>query len=97
VSGEKRSKQSRGGTIFKVSRRELWWVIAFCVFAGLRVLIFSAPFPFFNNVDERRHFDLVMKICVRPCPSRSGTDLAGKASIPFALRVAGIPRRAGEF
>jgi hypothetical protein len=38
------------------------WVILFlCVVAGLRVLIYCAAFPFFNNVDEVAHFDLVVK------------------------------------
>ena len=34
-------------------------MIGFGLFASVRVLFFSAAFPFFNNVDERRHFDLV--------------------------------------
>jgi hypothetical protein len=25
---------------------EFWWVIGFCVFAAVRVLLFSAAFPF---------------------------------------------------
>src|SRR5664280_311095 len=29
--------------------------------AALRVFLFSAAFPFFSNVDEREHFDLVVK------------------------------------
>src|SRR5438874_2201024 len=36
-------------------------VFLFCVLAALRVFIYSAAFPFFNNVDEQAHFDLVMK------------------------------------
>jgi tetratricopeptide (TPR) repeat protein len=31
------------------------------VVAALRVFVFSAAFPFFSNVDEHEHFDLVMK------------------------------------
>ena len=34
---------------------------AFCALAALRVFVFSAAFPFFNNVDEQAHFDLVYK------------------------------------
>jgi len=26
-----------------------------CLYAGLRILIFSAAFPIFNNVDEQAH------------------------------------------
>ena len=32
-----------------------------CVLAGLRVFVFAAAFPFFNNVDEQAHFDFVYK------------------------------------
>ena len=35
--------------------------MAFCVLAALRVFVFSAAFPFFGNVDEQAHFDLVCK------------------------------------
>lgn len=39
-----------------------WLLIAlFGALASIRVLIYSAAFPFFNNVDEQAHFDLVMK------------------------------------
>jgi hypothetical protein len=38
-----------------------WLVVFFCVFAALRVGLYSAAFPFFNNVDEEAHFDLVLK------------------------------------
>ena len=40
-------------------RRERLMVGAVCLLAGLRVFVFSAAFPFFNNVDEQYHFDLV--------------------------------------
>jgi hypothetical protein len=30
-------------------------IIAICVYAGLRILLFAAAFPLFNNVDERVH------------------------------------------
>jgi 4-amino-4-deoxy-L-arabinose transferase-like glycosyltransferase len=33
----------------------------FCALAGLRILFYAAAFPFFNNVDEYDHFDLVCK------------------------------------
>jgi hypothetical protein len=35
------------------------WVA--CFIAALRVFVFSAAFPFFNNVDEQYHFDLVLR------------------------------------
>ena len=36
-------------------------VLLFCVCAAVRVFVFSAAFPFFNNVDEAQHLDLVLK------------------------------------
>src|SRR5438132_12787162 len=42
-------------------RHERKLILFFCAVAAVRVLIFSASFPFFNNVDEQAHVDLVMK------------------------------------
>jgi Predicted membrane protein (DUF2142) len=36
-------------------------VLLLCLAAAVRVFLFSAAFPFFNNVDEQPHVDLVMK------------------------------------
>lgn len=36
-------------------------IFALCIIAALRIFLFSAAFPFFNNVDEGAHFDLVYK------------------------------------
>jgi len=36
-------------------------LFAICVIAIARVFLFSAAFPFFNNVDELAHFDTVVK------------------------------------
>lgn len=37
------------------------WVLLLCLLAAMHVFVFSAAFPFFNNVDEQAHFDLVLK------------------------------------
>src|SRR5215475_14331326 len=37
----------------------LIWLL--CLVAGVRTFVFCAAFPFFNNVDEQAHLDLVMK------------------------------------
>jgi hypothetical protein len=42
-------------------RHERTLVLVLCAIAAARVFIFSAAFPFFNNVDEQAHVDLVMK------------------------------------
>ncbi|MCX6290740.1 MAG: DUF2142 domain-containing protein [Bacteroidetes bacterium] len=42
-------------------KKNQWLILSFCAFAAVRVFIYSASFPFFGNVDEQAHFDLVMK------------------------------------
>jgi hypothetical protein len=42
-------------------RHERKLILLLCAIAALRVFTFSAAFPFFNNVDEQAHLDLVMK------------------------------------
>ena len=41
--------------------RERKMILLLCLVASVRVFIFSAAFPFFNPVDEQRHFDLAVK------------------------------------
>lgn len=41
--------------------RERKIIFLLCVLAAVHVFIFSAGFPFFNNVDEPAHFDQVLK------------------------------------
>lgn len=36
-------------------------ILLLCVLAAIHVFVFSAAFPFFNDVDETGHFDLVIK------------------------------------
>ncbi len=43
------------------SRHERKFIFLLCAVAAVRVLTFAAAFPFFNNVDEQAHVDLVMK------------------------------------
>src|SRR5437762_14043110 len=63
------------------SSYELWWGIGFCALAAVRVLFFSAAFPFFNNVDERRHFDVVMKYAEAHVPRSA--ELISPATLPY--------------
>jgi hypothetical protein len=39
--------------------RAIVWLL--CLLAAVHVFVFSAAFPFFNNVDEQIHFDLAVK------------------------------------
>jgi hypothetical protein len=61
-------------------------VIGFCLFAAVRVLFFSAAFPFFNNVDERRHFDLVIKYAEGHVPRSA--ELISPATLPYLSHYA---------
>lgn len=42
-------------------RKERLIIFIICIVAAIRVFLFTAAFPFFNNVDEQTHFDLVYK------------------------------------
>ncbi len=46
-------------TLSESQERSIVWLL--CLLAAVHVLVFSAAFPFFNNVDEATHFDLVIK------------------------------------
>src|SRR5581483_127751 len=52
--------------------------------AAIRVFIFSAAFPFFNNVDEQAHVDLVLKYA-RVSPPRSLENFGAESAKYFAL------------
>lgn len=41
------------------SRNERFLILMLCAVAAFRVFIFSAAFPFFSNIDENLHFDLI--------------------------------------
>jgi predicted membrane protein DUF2142 len=43
----------------KSARNERFLILLLCVVAAFRVFIFSAAFPFFSNIDEDLHFDLI--------------------------------------
>ena len=47
------------GKISEARERRILWLL--CLLAAVHVFVFSAAFPFFNNVDEDAHFDLVVK------------------------------------
>ena len=46
------------------------WVLLLCLLAAAHVFLFTAAFPFFNNVDEQAHFDLVVKYSHGEIPRR---------------------------
>lgn len=48
------------------------WIAGLCLLAAARVLFGCAALPFFNNVDEQIHFDLVWKYSRGHVPSHIG-------------------------
>ncbi len=60
--------------------RRIVWLL--CLLAAVHVFIFSAAFPFFNNVDEQLHFDLVVKYSQGHLP-RSLEPISTEA-VPYA-------------
>jgi hypothetical protein len=59
-----------------VRSREGAFVVALATLAALRVLLLSAAFPFFSNVDEHRHVDGVLKYAggYLPRPDNGGYE-----------------------
>jgi hypothetical protein len=47
-------------------------VLLLALLAAVHVFIFSAAFPFFNNVDEQIHFDLTVKYSQTHVPRATG-------------------------
>ena len=47
------------GSELTTNRNERLLILSLCVAAALRVFIYSAAFPFFSNIDEDLHFDLI--------------------------------------
>ena len=43
-------------------------ILLLCVVAALRIFIFSAAFPFFSNIDEDLHFDLITQYSLGRVP-----------------------------
>ena len=69
----------------KLAERTVRWiVIGLCAVAALRVFVFAAAFPFFNNVDEQAHVDLVVKYA-HAKPPRGIEPFASEAALYFAV------------
>jgi hypothetical protein len=56
-----------------LDRYERWAIAALAAFAFIRVLLFAGAYPFFTNVDEHRHVDMVLKYAggALPHPERA--------------------------
>jgi len=65
-------------------------ILLLCAIGALRVFIFSAAFPFFNNVDEQAHVDLVMKYARGHVPRDLGQYSSESAYYISFVRYAGV-------
>ncbi len=70
------------------------WVLLLCLLAAIHVFIFSAAFPFFNNVDEKAHFDLVVNYSHGEIPRR--LELVSAESAQYIVTFS-TPEYLGEF
>jgi hypothetical protein len=71
--GDRVAERASGSTL---SRKEAWLVAALSLAAAGRVFLFAATFPFFGNMDEHAHVDLVHKYArgYRPGPELARFD-----------------------
>jgi len=74
----------------EAGERRIVWLL--CLLAAIHVFVFAAAFPFFNNVDEQIHFDLVVKYSQGHLP-RSLEPVSAEA-VPYAA-LFGTPEYVG--
>jgi Predicted membrane protein (DUF2142) len=68
------------------NRRERTLILLLCLVAGLRIFVFAAAFPFFTEVDEDLHFDLIMQYSLGQVPDKF--DLLRKESLDWMVPYA---------
>lgn len=78
--------QKFGGSAAFINRKERTLILLLCLAAALRIFIFSAAFPFFTEVDEDLHFDLVMRYSLGRVPHTFG--LLSKESLDWIVLYA---------
>jgi len=57
-----------------ISNHEKKFIVLFVILAAVRLFLFNAAFPFFNNVDEQLHFDMVYKYSIGEIPKKEVVD-----------------------
>ncbi|WP_317900074.1 DUF2142 domain-containing protein [Aurantibacillus circumpalustris] len=65
-------------------KKDHWKILVICLLGALRVFVFSAGFPFFNNVDEVAHLDVVVKYSHGETPH--SFELMSKESARYYVR-----------
>jgi hypothetical protein len=68
-----------------LSKERLRWIVAgLSIVAAVRVFVFAAAFPFFNNVDEQAHMDLVVRYADHS-PPHGIENFSSEAARYFAI------------
>jgi hypothetical protein len=80
-----------------LATRERAFVAGLCVLAGIRIFLFSAAFPFMNNVDEAAHFDVVYKYAFGKIPGAMERYSTESSRIIALFGVLDYLRRPEEF
>src|ERR1700736_2225164 len=78
--------QKFGGSAAFINQKERTLILLLCLAAALRIFIFSAAFPFFTEVDEDLHFDLVLRYSLGHVPR--AFDLLSKESLEWIVLCA---------
>jgi len=85
-------QEARPAILRRQGREDRPLVLLFCALAAIRVFVYAAAFPPFNNVDELVHFDLVVKYArgriahaLTPISPESARLIALHASPEYAL------------
>lgn len=73
-------------------------ILLLCCLAAIHVFIFSAAFPFFNNVDEQAHFDLAVKYSqwqvprkLEPVSAESARYIGTYGTMEYMVNPAKLP------
>jgi len=61
---------------------EKYIIAFFIILASVRIFLFITAFPFFNNLDEQRHFDMIYKYATGEIPDTGSADYS-KGSILY--------------
>lgn len=78
--------------------REKWYITVICLLMALKIFCYGASFPFFNNVDEEAHFDMIWKYAQGQWPEK-GADITAPEAFDFILTYNSpeYKRRAQQF
>ncbi len=80
-NGEKPADARPSAPVSELQERRIVWLL--CLLAAVHTFVFSAAFPFFNNVDEQIHFNLAVKYSQGRLPR--SLDPISPEAVPYAV------------